>query len=91
MTYEKALERVNDLLKYAETLDVDDLDSDFNATVAVHMACKNALQYRIPRKVKYIEYTTDGYLLGYCPICQLKLLNENQFCYECGQALDWGD
>lgn len=83
MTYEKALERINDLLQNAF-----DEDSD---TIAMHITCKNALKKQIPKKVKYVEHTTDGYLLGYCPKCTLKILNENQFCYECGQALDWGE
>lgn len=50
MTYEKALERINELLKYAASLDADDLDTDFNDTVALHMVCKNALKIRIPKK-----------------------------------------
>lgn len=51
----------------------------------------NALEKQWPKKVKYIETTTDGHLLGYCPSCSLKFLDENKFCYECGQALDWSD
>ena len=50
-----------------------------------------ALKTRIPKKVKYIETTTDNHLLGYCPSCTLKVLDENKFCCECGQALDWGE
>lgn len=50
-----------------------------------------ALKKQIPKRVKHIESTTDGHLLGYCPSCILKVLDENKFCYECGQALDWSE
>lgn len=55
MTYEKALERVNDLLKYAATLDTDNLDVDFNDTVAMHMACKKTLEKQIPKHPIHIH------------------------------------
>ena len=54
MTYEKALERVNNLLKYAAyALDEDDLD--VNDTVATHMVCKKALEKQIPKKPIHIH------------------------------------
>ena len=95
MTYEKALEQINELLKYAATLDTDDLDFDFNETVAFHMVCKNALEKQIPKKV--IEKPSDYFYLGdqYCPSCKeyvgFKQINHDKFCNNCGQALDWGD
>lgn len=55
MTYKKALERVNDLLTYSVTLDVDVLDIDFNDTVATHLACKRALEKQIPKRPIHIH------------------------------------
>lgn len=45
MTYEKALERINDLLKYAASLDTGNLDIDFN----------KALEKQIPKKPIHIH------------------------------------
>lgn len=85
MTYEKALERVNDLLKYAaHTFDEDDLD--VNDTIAMHMTCKKALENQIPKKPIHIheehsehlwrrnkngEIDLWAFAAGYCngPVC----------------------
>lgn len=92
MRYEKALERVNDLLKYAAfTFEEDDLDA--NDTIAMHMACKSALEKQIPQKPigDCVFYLNELY----CPSCR-KFLGfphnaHPNFCGKCGQALDWRD
>ena len=68
-----------------------DVINKINEMVDFSNYMNELLQHQIPKKVKYIETTTDGHLLGYCPFCTLKVLDENKFCYECGQALDWSD
>lgn len=98
MTYEKALERINDLLKYAASLDVDDLDVDFNETVAIHIVCKEVLEKQIPKKV--VSYSDDESDHVYCPCCH-ECIGSNDiiyedfyyrgfapmYCQECGQAM----
>lgn len=50
-----------------------------------------SLKKRMPKKVRYTERTADGHILGYCPSCILKVLDKSNYCYECGQALDWSE
>lgn len=93
MTYEKALDRINDLLKYAASLDADDLDVDFNDTVATQMAYKKALEKQIPQKPigDAVFYLNELY----CPSCRRFLgfphNKHYNFCANCGQALNWSD
>lgn len=44
-----------------------------------------AIEKQIPKKPKEREGTT----YSYCPCCDSNNLNE--YCGDCGQALDWGD
>ena len=52
----------------------------------------DALNKQMPKSV-----INKGYLYGhacYCPICNSlvsgRSINKTNYCYECGQALDWG-
>ena len=54
-------------------------------TLQAMKACKEALEKQIPKKPKNREGTT----YFYCPCCDSN--NINEYCGECGQALDWSD
>lgn len=49
------------------------------------LMCKEALEKQIPKKPKNSEGTT----YFYCPYCDSN--NINEYCGDCGQALDWSD
>jgi hypothetical protein len=64
--------------------------------------CKSALEKQIPKKViKKIEFSSYEYISYRCPICNRHFLSKIEgdfvagtkpkYCYECGQALDWGE
>ncbi len=45
----------------------------------------NALEKQIPKK----PINREGTTYFYCPVCEGNRLND--YCADCGQALDWGD
>ena len=57
----------------------------------------SALEKQIPTKgsIKYLSSYTDDPPVLLCPNCQEHIPTEGcnffKYCYNCGQALDWGD
>lgn len=57
----------------------------------------SALEKQIPKKgsIKYLSSYTDDPPVLLCPNCQEHIPTEGcnfyKYCYNCGQALDWGD
>ena len=53
-------------------------------------ACMDVLiesaRYREPRKTK-----NDKHFAFMCPRCRQRIASKLNFCYTCGQALDWSD
>lgn len=99
MTAEKAIEQLNSLMNDRENhVHRDDFDDVFLQDIE---ACKmgiQALEKQVPKKVIW-EHASNGkiYAFGWycCPNCQTEicneLLEECEFCSNCGQALDWSD
>lgn len=52
-----------------------------------------AVEKQIPKKPLNKQLVDNGYRWQWiCPNCNtIKITTENQFCCDCGQALDWGD
>ena len=51
----------------------------------------SALEKQIPKKVNIsLKGTTGWNTKCYCPNCR-SLISKGKYCYECGQALLWGD
>jgi hypothetical protein len=51
----------------------------------------SALEKQIPKKVNIsLKGTTDWNTKCHCPNCRA-LISNGKYCYECGQALDWGE
>ena len=87
MTPQEALELLNDM-EFAEQYQGKEEYTD------MLLLCKNALEKQIPKKpinndTKGIRYT-DSYI---CPNCNRGFTGTGiaDYCYHCGQALDWGD
>lgn len=78
---------INELVDYVA--ENDKLTISFE-TVTMAIA---ALEKQIPKKMNDIDEYEEDELCGYCPQCnklQSNLWNEN-FCGDCGQAIDWGE
>ena len=81
MTIEEA---INELLDYVA--ENDKLTINFEA---VTMAIA-ALKKQIPKKATNIRYFGEaGYYIGLCPCCNSGNNSEFQYCWDCGQAIDW--
>ena len=52
-----------------------------------------ALEKQIPKKPQNKKKANDGYAWQWiCPNCHIvKITTEQNFCCDCGQALDWSD
>lgn len=49
-----------------------------------------ALEKQIPKKARGIRYFGEaGYYIGLCPCCKSGNNSEFQYCWDCGQAIDW--
>lgn len=103
MTTEQAIYQLTDLIKDRESFcHRDDFDDVFLQDIA---ACKmgiQALEKRIPKKVKREFITENGCITCFetdvCPACGNDFYIEDlgqtmyySFCPDCGQALDWSD
>lgn len=54
--------------------------------------CKEALESRIAQKAKIsLKGTTDWNTRCRCPSCNKDLFDNQKYCSECGQRIDWGD
>lgn len=54
---------------------------------ACRLACK-AMEKQIPKKPEGRK-KFEGVWIGICPICGMGTNLEENFCFRCGQALDW--
>lgn len=95
MTIEKAIERLEDLIKEAESHMTENKFDDemfIDDKTALEMAIQ-ALEKQIPKKVLNLMLNADGkttkVFKGICPCCQCIVTNE--YCSRCGQALDWSE
>ena len=103
MTNEQAIYQLTDLIRDRESFfHRDDFDDIFLQDIE---ACKmgvQALEKRIPKKVKREFITVNGCITCFetdvCPVCGNDFYIEDlgqtmyyAFCPDCGQALDWSD
>lgn len=99
-TIEKAIERLEDLIKEAEShMTGNKIDGEIpiDDKTALEMAIQ-ALEKQVPKKVIW-ENEKNGkvYLFSwaYCPNCGSDMCDKHneefQFCPDCGQALDWSE
>ena len=89
MTYEKALKRIKELIKYGQdTFDEDNLEA--MEAIAINIYCEQALEKQIPK-----HPIGEDYFYGkewHCPSCDAYLplsYHIPGYCPDCGQALDW--
>ena len=83
-------------LKYLISDDCTDTQSDY--IEEIELAIK-VLERQVPKKPTYV--CTPVITWGLCPVCKGKLnmlgrqpsrvFKSNNFCPDCGQALDWSD
>lgn len=51
---------------------------------------EEALKKQIPQKPKAVRsHDFKGFTLGDCPVCDRTVDNNEQYCFNCGQRLDW--
>lgn len=50
-----------------------------------------ALKKQIPQKPKAVKASRDfkDFMMGDCPVCDRTVDNNEQYCFNCGQRLDW--
>lgn len=59
-------------------------------TDEVRIVAIKALEKQMPKKPRDIIYFGEaGYYVGLCPCCNRGNNSEHQYCYGCGQKLDW--
>ena len=89
MTAQEALKiiqsQINQALYLEEYGQNEGIKAIYQNKMAWLIVVKEALEKQIPKKPKNREGTT----YFYCPCCDSK--NINEYCGECGQALDWSD
>ena len=92
MTPQEAIKNIDDIL---DSPYLCDESIDYQLTtydIECLEKAKEALEKQIPKKPtdKTLEY--DGYY-GRCPGCNRVIYDykDRNRCYNCGQALDWGD
>ena len=99
MTAEKAIEQLEDLIKEAEShMTGNKIDDEIpiDDKTALEMAIQ-ALEKQVPKKPYYRkEEGAEGYACPYCNVgVTIHLYGggfiNQEFCSNCGQALDWSD
>lgn len=85
MTYEAAIIELN-RLKSQERMDID----RERLTAAIDKLTE-AGRKQIPRKPEIDKYLITKRLEVLCSSCEAIALMNDNFCYNCGQALDWSD
>ena len=88
MTYKAAVIEAN-RLKSQERMDID--REQLNAAIDKLI---EAARFRIPMKatIKIEAFKGHQLSVGYfCPKCHKPVFIHHLHCYECGQAIDWGD
>lgn len=57
------------------------------------MKIRNALEKDVKEKPidAHLPSLVNGMLFGYCPTCKAIVVNYDNYCDNCGQALDWSE
>lgn len=93
MTPEEAINNIeeilNSVLNYDESIDYELTSCDFDWLEIA----KAAVEKQMPKKPKefeiYDECTDYSYPTALCPKCNCEV--DTNFCYNCGQAIDWSE
>lgn len=92
MNYQEAIELLNELLSKGNFTDqYGDMDDSSHYEEAINIAVK-AIEKQIPKKAKNNDYYSEiERFIGACPLCNRYNVSDddNNYCYVCGQALDW--
>ena len=93
MNYQEAIELLNELLSKGNFTDqYGDMDDSSPYEEAINIAVK-AIEKQIPKKTKNNGYHSEiERFIGACPLCNCYNVSsddDNNYCYACGQALDW--
>lgn len=92
MNYQEAIELLNELLSKGNFTDqYGDMDDSSPYEEAINIAVK-AIEKQIPKKAKNNDYYSEiERFIGACPLCNCYNVSDddNNYCYVCGQALDW--
>ena len=98
MTTEKAIYQLTDLIKDRENFcHRDDFDDMFLQDIEALKVGISALEKQVPKKVKREFATMGGCITCFettvCPTCSENFEEpwDYDFCYNCGQALDWSE
>ena len=85
--YKKALEKACDLDILSTSIDEDRklISELYLERIQTFENAISALEKQIPKK----PINRKGTTYFYCPICEGNMLNN--YCADCGQALDWSD
>ena len=81
MTHEELVERLK-----SESVEIGSLDKEEKELLSMIIG---ALETRIPKKPIerfMLSYDIDA---GVCPLCNVGVNEEMNFCSYCGQAIDW--
>ena len=89
MTYEEALSEIKKL--FSHWLCIESKYRDDKEGEALVMA-EQAIEKQIPKKAKDIYYPNSTVRkCTVCHICNGHISNEDIYCKNCGQALDWSE
>lgn len=91
MTIEKALTQLNSLMNDRENhVHRDDFDEVFLQDIEALKVGISALEKQVPKKVIKRCSTDKLFVSHKCPVCKETPMYR-EYCYNCGQALDWSD
>jgi hypothetical protein len=83
----KYQEALNNIIEYVKEEVLVDYIEEFN-----HL---QELVYRItpmkPLNQSWHKMSNYGYMSGECPVCKKRIEQNEMFCHNCGQALDWSE
>lgn len=89
MTNEEAIKQLNSLIENSKSFHEEDGDIWEQDIEALNIA-KHAIEKQIPKR-HLNRFYDDGSFEYVCHTCDCSVQDEQKYCDECGQALDWSD
>lgn len=81
-------EAIEDLKKLADCNVIQTMMFNVNHGEQINMAIA-ALEKQVAKKPDAFAYVYGDRIGGYCQICKRLVLNNRNFCSNCGQKIDW--